>query len=135
MDITIIGCGEVGYFYAEAISDAGYSLQLCAPRPSEKVLKLVSEKNITLHTQIDDWLNSTDMVIACTPGSVALSVAKEVIPFLKNGALFSDFSSSSPGDKCEAASLAVSKRIFFVFEIMWCMLVGNVMKLQKRQNN
>jgi 3-hydroxyisobutyrate dehydrogenase-like beta-hydroxyacid dehydrogenase len=114
MNIAIIGCGEVGYFYAEAISAAGYSLQLCTPRPSEKILKLVSEKNTILHKQISDWLSNIDILISCTPGSVALAVAKEAIPFLKTGALFSDFSSSSPDDKREAASLAAAKEIFFM---------------------
>ena len=44
MDITIIGCGEAGYAYAEAISDAGYSLQLYTPRPDKKILQFASEK-------------------------------------------------------------------------------------------
>lgn len=114
MNITIIGCGEVGYTYAEAISNARYTLQLCAPRPSDKVLAFVSEKNIALHMKIDDWLNNTDIVISCTPGSVALSVAKEAIPFLKSGATFADFSSSAPSDKSEAAFLAASKGVSFV---------------------
>lgn len=45
MNITIISCGEVGYSYAKVIANIKYILQICAQRPSEKVLKLVSEKN------------------------------------------------------------------------------------------
>jgi 3-hydroxyisobutyrate dehydrogenase len=114
MNITIIGCGEVGYSYAAAISNLKYTLQLCAPRPSLKVLKLTSENNISLHTKIDDWLNDADIVMSCVPGSVALSVANEAIPFLKSGATFADFSSSAPCDKRTAASLATYKGISFV---------------------
>lgn len=114
MNIAIIGCGEVGYMYAKHFFDAGYSLQLYTPRPSQKIVQFASEKNIILHTQINEWLNNTDIVISCTPGSVALSVAKEIFNFLKNGAIFSDFSSSSPEDKREATLLAASKEISFV---------------------
>ncbi|HSW69450.1 MAG TPA: NAD(P)-binding domain-containing protein [Gammaproteobacteria bacterium] len=114
LNITIIGCGEVGYAYAEAISKIGYKLQLCTPRPSERILKLASDNNIKLHKQFGDWLNNTDIVICCTPGSAALSVAKEVVLFLKKGALFADFSTTSPENKIKAASLARSKEISFV---------------------
>lgn len=114
MNITIIGGGEVGCIYAEAIYHAGYKIQLCTPRPNEKVLKLVSENKITLFTQIDGWLNNTDIAICCTPGSAALEVAKETISFLKKGKLFADFSTSSPDNKIESAALSASKEIFFV---------------------
>lgn len=111
--ITIIGCGEVGYIYAQAIYDAGYSLQLCTPRPSEKIIKFSSEKNILLHNQAQKWLNYAEIVILTTPGSVALNVAKEVIPFLKKETVLADFSSSSPDNKREAALIAASQQIFF----------------------
>ena len=106
MKIAIIGCGEVGYLYAVALIEAGYTVQLCAPRPSEKVLKLVSDKNITLHREISAWLKEIDIVISCVPGSTALSVTKEAILFLTRGATFADFSSSSSSDKQEAANIA-----------------------------
>ena len=114
MKIAIIGCGEVGYLYAVALIEAGYTVQLCAPRPSEKVLKLVSDKNITLHREINTWLKEIDLVISCVPGSTSLSVAKEVIPFLTKNATFTDFSSSSSSGKREAASLAESNHINFI---------------------
>src|SRR3989338_3633807 len=114
MKIAIIGCGEVGYLYAVALIDAGYTLKLCAPRPSEKVLQLASDKNITLHKEINTWLKEIDVVISCVPGSMSLSVVKEAIPFLMQGATFADFSSSSSHDKREAAKIAESKNISFV---------------------
>lgn len=114
MNIAIIGCGEVGYLYAVALIDAGYALQLCAPRPSEKVLKLVSDKNITLHREINPWLEEIDIVISCVPGSASLSVANDAIPFLKNGATFADFSSSSSNDKRKAAAIAESNHVSFI---------------------
>ncbi len=114
MNITIIGCGEVGYAYAKAISNLKYNLQLCTPRPNTKVLEFVSEKNILLHKKIDTWLNDSDIVLSCVPGSIALSVVKEAILFLKSGALFADFSSSSSNDKYEGASFAASRGICFI---------------------
>lgn len=53
-------------------------------------------------------------MISCVPGSVALAVAKEAILFLKRGATFADFSSSSASDKCKATILSASKNISFV---------------------
>src|SRR3990167_5618785 len=114
MNIAIIGCGEAGYLYAVALIDAGYTLKLCAPRPSEKVLKLVSDKNITLHKEINKWLKEIDIVISCVPGSTSLSVAKDVISFLTHRSTFADFSSSSSNDKRKAASIAESNHINFI---------------------
>ncbi|MDP1574670.1 MAG: NAD(P)-binding domain-containing protein [Coxiellaceae bacterium] len=114
MKIAIIGCGEVGYLYAVALIDAGYSVQLCAPRPSETVIKLVAEKNIVLHKEINVWLKEIDIVISCVPGSASLSAAKEAILFLNPGSIFSDFSSSSSNDKREAASIAALKNINYL---------------------
>lgn len=114
MNITIIGCGEVGYIYAKALANTGHLLQLCTPRPSDKIVKLISETNIQLHTKINDWIYNSDTVISCTPGSTSLSVARETIPFLKRGAIFADFSTSSPQDKREGAALATTRNIYFV---------------------
>lgn len=114
INIAVIGCGEVGYVYAEAISNVGYPLQLCTPRPSERIIKFSSEKNIILHTETKEWLSNIDVVLLCTPGPVSLSAAKEIIPFLKKGTVLADFSSSSPDDKQVAALIAAPKEIFFV---------------------
>ena len=114
MNIAIIGCGEVGYLYALALIDAGYAVQLCAPRPSEKALKLVATNNIILHKDIGEWLKEIDIVISCVPGSTSFSVAKEAIPFLKQYSVFADFSSSSSSDKRKSDVIAASRNINFV---------------------
>ena len=115
MNIAIIGCGEVGFSYATAIANMKYSLHLCAPRPSEKIINLISaSRNVTLSKKIGNWLMSADIVISCTPGNVALSVTKEAIPFMQKGALFADFSSASPADKRQGALLANANEVFFV---------------------
>lgn len=114
MNVTIIGCGEVGYLYATALNQAKYPLQLCAPRPSEKILQFSHENNIILHNNVGNWLQSSDLVISCVPGAVSLTVAKEVLPFLKQGTIFADFSSSSSADKYAASYLAELKKIIFI---------------------
>ena len=113
MNIAIIGCGEVGCMYAISLINAGYSLQLCAPRPSEKVLQFTSQKNVPLHKEIGDWLSNIDIAISCTPGSTAFSVVSEAVQFLKSNSLFADFSSSSANDKRKSAELAQLKKILF----------------------
>jgi 3-hydroxyisobutyrate dehydrogenase len=114
LNIVIIGCGEVGYLYASALANLGCSLSLCAPRPSERVIQLVSEnQNTTLYKNLGAWLKNAEIVISCTPGMVALDVASEAITFLKKGAVYADFSTSSPEQKQQAALLAESKEIYF----------------------
>jgi 3-hydroxyisobutyrate dehydrogenase len=114
LNIVIIGCGEVGYLYASALANLGCSLSLCAPRPSERVIQLVSEnQNTTLYKNLGAWLKNAEIVISCTPGVVALDVASEAIAFLKKGAVYADFSTSSPEQKQQAALLAESKEIYF----------------------
>ena len=114
MEIAIIGCGEVGYLYASLLASQGYSLSLCAPRPSDRVIKLAfGNQNITLHKNLGAWLKKAEVVISCTSGVVALDVASAAIPFLKNGTVYADFSTAAPRDKQQGALLAESKGIFF----------------------
>lgn len=114
MNIAIIGCGEVGYLYATALNQAKYSLQLCAPRPSEKILQFSRKNNIILYNNVGNWLQNSDLVISCVPGAISLTVAKEAFPFLKQGTTFADFSSSSSTDKYAASCLSESKKIIFI---------------------
>lgn len=128
MKVAIIGCGEVGYIYARAISNAGYNLQLCTPRPSATLVSLSNDNNIPLHTTIDKWIADTDVVMLCTPATASLAVAKEVFSFLRSGAMLADFSSASAACKQEAASLAATKG----FEYTDAVIMGSVALHQEK---
>lgn len=113
MKIAMIGLGEVGYLYTVALQKCGFSLQLCAPRPTDKILKFSSENNIALYNNTGNWLNEVDVVISCVPGSQSQSVAKETIPFLKKQATFADFSSASSQDKKNASEIATAHHVYY----------------------
>ena len=66
--IAIIGCGEVGYFYATLFYQANYELVLCAPRLSQQIEAFCSQCNIELHKTPGEWLEKVEIVISCVPG-------------------------------------------------------------------
>ncbi|MFG1270704.1 NAD(P)-dependent oxidoreductase [Xanthobacter versatilis] len=115
MGISIIGLGEVGRCYAQALRTAGLALEdAVESRPSSPALSLVREEGIRLHDSNGPWLSRSDIVISAVTGEVALSVARSAFPFLSPGAVYADFTTARPDDMRLAAKEAQDRGILFV---------------------
>ena len=115
MRIAILGCGEVGYCYASALSKAtDHTLVLCDHHPSAKASELAKHLGMTIHQHPGSWLSEIDLVFLCVAGSVELDVVRSILPHAAKGALIADFSTAAPADKRQASVEATQVEIKFV---------------------
>lgn len=114
LKIAIIGLGEVGRCYAQALRAAGFELLLCDAMPSPDALRLASQWKLPLHGKPGGWLASADWTLSCVTGSQALSVVEQVLAFSRPGAGLADLTTASPATKRQAARLAQTKPVRYV---------------------
>ena len=104
MQIAVIGLGEVGRCYAEALHRAGHPLALCEARPSPAAEALARSLGLPIHPAAGGWLEEAGWVLSCVTGTVALAVTRELAPHMRRGAAIADLTTASPGLKREAAA-------------------------------
>jgi 3-hydroxyisobutyrate dehydrogenase len=104
MRFAVIGLGEVGRCFAQALHQAGYPLGLCEARPSPAAEALARSLGQPIHPVAGDWLKEADWVLSCVTGTVALAVARQMAPHMRQGAAIADLTTASPGLKREAAA-------------------------------
>jgi 3-hydroxyisobutyrate dehydrogenase len=109
MNISLIGSGEVGSCYADALAAAGHRIVvLCDERPTDKIDALAHKLGARVETGVGPWLAEADVIIGAVYGYVALDVAKLALPLMKPGAVYADFSTASPAHMAEAAGIAAT---------------------------
>ena len=110
MRIAIIGCGEVGRTYAEAVAAQGqHELVLNDSRPSPPALELATRLGVELHTSAGPWLTEVDRVWVCVTGDVAKNVCAGVIDYFKAGSVLVDLTTATPADKREMAAVMAER--------------------------
>lgn len=114
MKIAIIGLGEVGRCYAQALTGAGYPLSLCDPRPSAAAMELASGWSLPVQSAIGAWLNDCDWILSCVTGAHALSVVEQCLPHARRGASVCDLTTASPDAKRAAARRAPESGVRYV---------------------
>lgn len=114
MNIAIIGLGEVGRCFATPLLEAGFTVALCEPRPSEPAKALSARTGLLLHPAPGAWLGQADWVLSCVTGAEALNVIREALPHLAKAASYADFTTAAPDVKREAATLAAAREIRFL---------------------
>jgi 3-hydroxyisobutyrate dehydrogenase-like beta-hydroxyacid dehydrogenase len=87
---TIIGLGEAGAAYAEALAAAGHQVTGFDPvAPS-------TPRGITRTATAAEACRDADIVLVLTGAAAARSVARECLPVLPTGSTYADLTSSSP---------------------------------------
>lgn len=125
--IAIVGLGEVGRCYAQALHSAGFGLLLCEPHPSEAATALAAAWGLPLHPQAGPWLAGADWVLSCVTGAQSLAVATQAMAHMAPGAGLADLSTASPEVKRQAAAQAASHRVRCVdTAIMGAISLGGV---------
>ena len=115
MNIAIIGAGEVGRTYAEAVAEQSvHTAILCDPYPGDQTLRFVREAGLELHRQAGTWLAGTDRVWLCVTGDVALSACRELLSHLRPATVIVDLTTAAPADKQTAFHLAAEQHIRYV---------------------
>jgi 3-hydroxyisobutyrate dehydrogenase len=115
MNIAIIGGGEVGRAYAHAVATrSSHTAVVCDPRPKRPTLQLVDATGISLFREAGPWLSDMDRVWVCVTGDIATSVCRELLKFVRPGAVIVDLTTASPQDKRESFDLATEKGLGYV---------------------
>jgi len=92
MQCTVIGLGEAGRIYAQALQRQGHGVvgYDVAPTPTPDLTRAAS---------MAEAVEGTDAVIVMTTARASLPVAREAAPYLAPGTLYADFTSAAPTAK------------------------------------
>ncbi|MYZ45617.1 NAD(P)-dependent oxidoreductase [Achromobacter sp. KS-M25] len=115
MKISLIGCGEVGRCYAEALAAAGHQMvDLCDERPTDALRALAEALCARVQTAPGAWLADAEVVISAVFGGVALDVAHRALPLMTPGAIYADFTTANPAHMTSAAAQATAHGVRLV---------------------
>lgn len=99
MRCAVIGLGEAGSRYAEALAAAGHAVKGVDPKPVE------TPAGVSRVATIPEALDGAEAVFVLTESAAAEAVAKEAAPLLGAGVCYADFTSSSPSTMASLGSL------------------------------
>ncbi len=120
MTLGFIGFGGAGYGLAKGLCGAGlqgihFHDRLQETKPyAEVISRHADEIAATKASTIGELLSRTEMVISCVTGALAISVAKEASPFLRQEHLYIDVNTSSPNVKETVAEIVEKTGAAFV---------------------
>lgn len=120
MTLGFIGFGGAGYGLAKGLCSAGlqgihFHDRMQETKPyAEVISRHADEIGATKASTIGELLSRTEMVISCVTGALAISVAKEASPFLRQGHLYIDVNTSSPNVKETVAGIVEKTGAAFV---------------------
>lgn len=115
MKIAVIGGGEVGRCYVQALIQAGQHVYLVIDKqPSTDLELMCSTLGICLERELSPSLAEADLVLCAVYGAVALATAQRALPYLKPNSLYADLTTGSPADMLEACTLLATKSVRFV---------------------
>lgn len=97
MRITIIGVGEVGGAFAEALAPKA-ELSLCDIKEDGPPAATANALGLGIETAPDAWLETSDTVLVCVPGKQSPIVAKAALPFVGPQTVYVDMSTARPDD-------------------------------------
>ena len=119
--IAVIGYGEVGKIFSIGLlgkpnvtSVSAWDLKFVDPKLSAEQLEHAKKNGINAQLSIDEACADADVVISAVTASNTLDVAVAAAPFLKQGSLFLDLNSASPGTKQEAAAVVDGRGAFYI---------------------
>jgi 3-hydroxyisobutyrate dehydrogenase-like beta-hydroxyacid dehydrogenase len=109
MNISLIGCGEVGRILAEDLAPQGHSILAYDVKlegeGGNALREHAAQLGITLADSHASAVQRAELVISAVTASQAVPVAEAVAPGLAKGAYVLDFNSASPGAKIRAAAI------------------------------
>lgn len=114
MKIAVIGLGEVGRCYVQALAGLGLAVEASETFISPAAQRLIDDLGIPVHGGPGPWLAGADIVFSAVTGSVALDAARTAFPFMKQDAIYADFTTASPAEMRTAAADAVASGLRFV---------------------
>jgi len=114
--ITMVGCGEVGLAYAEALlsSSERPDVRLYDPRPPQAALTFAERTGLPIEQELGTWFGASDLVFVCTPGTILTVVINSLGPFLTEGTVIADMSTATVDAKRAAAAFCADRGVTYV---------------------
>lgn len=106
--IAIIGLGEAGSCIARDLIRSGIQVRGWDPAPRGDVSQIPLVANSRAAAE------QAEVILSINSASVALVVARDLLPVLQPGQIFADLNTSSPALKCELAKLIEATGAAFV---------------------
>jgi 3-hydroxyisobutyrate dehydrogenase-like beta-hydroxyacid dehydrogenase len=97
--VAVIGLGEAGATIARDLVRSGIEVRGWDPAPRGDV------RQIPLATNAQAAAEQADVILSINLASVALSVARDILPVLRPGQIFADLNTAAPALKRELAAL------------------------------
>lgn len=103
--LGFIGFGEAAFHIAKGLAGAGlgriraFDVMAKDPKAGPLVRDRASLASVELVESLADLLASCDTVLCATSAKYALAIGREAAPFLREGTLYADLNSASPGTK------------------------------------
>ncbi|WP_034691755.1 NAD(P)-binding domain-containing protein [Acidovorax sp. MR-S7] len=111
MKVALIGLGEVGRCFAQALHAQGMELILVEREISEAAAALAQRMGIAPHAAVGPWLREAHAVLVCSTGLESRTISIQCSQILQAGALIADFTTADPAHKREAAAAAHERLI------------------------
>lgn len=124
-NVAVIGFGEAGAIVAKgciAGSKRQQNTVVCHAwdirMQDAEARKSLEEKGaglgVVLHETTGDWLKDVDVVFSLVFGSAAKDVALGILPFMKEGAVYIDLTTSVPDDMRAASAAFTERKVGFI---------------------
>jgi 3-hydroxyisobutyrate dehydrogenase-like beta-hydroxyacid dehydrogenase len=115
MRIGIVGGGEVGHVYAEALVEQGrHAVTVCDPHPRGELTSAAKTLGFGLEPGAGPWLADVDRVWLCVPGDLVPKVLADVLAFAASGSTIVDLTTASPDVKRASAARAGDEGVNYV---------------------
>jgi len=115
LKITIIGSGQVGLCWAEALStNAAHTVSLSDPQPPAAAVSWSETSGVPIRPEVSEWIADQDLVLICVPGSVLPFVINPLVQHLSAGATIVDMTTAAAQAKREAAAKAAPAGLGYV---------------------
>lgn len=115
MQIGVIGVGAVGLSWASELRQSGYaSVALADPYPSESAKDWASAQGLTIAPDPAAAADSSQIVLACVPGSVLIESVQSVLKTAAADAVIIDLTTADPESKVGAAASAAAAGVRYV---------------------
>ncbi|MGK3647894.1 DUF1932 domain-containing protein [Pseudarthrobacter enclensis] len=107
MKTTIIGSGQVGLCWAEALTkNVAPAVSLSDPQPPAPAVRWSESSGVPIRPEVSEWIADQELVLVCVPGSVLPFVIDPLVQYLGAGATIVDMTTASAQAKREAATKA-----------------------------
>jgi 3-hydroxyisobutyrate dehydrogenase-like beta-hydroxyacid dehydrogenase len=112
---TIIGSGQVGLCWAEALTaNAAQTVSLSDPQPPAAAVSWSESSGVTIRPEVSEWIADQDLALVCVPGSVLPFVIDPLVQHLGTGATIVDMTTASAQAKREAAAKAAAAGLGYI---------------------